>query len=244
MKLMWMILAAFAACPLLAQDSPSGYLGNLSLELAAVVPPPPESGSPEDIADRDTYKASRTGVGSERWALAVKDTVEGLGIVGRMQCATARSLTPKTAPMTLRLIGKSQHDLTLLLLQLKQHYDRPRPYSTDALDAPLCETVAPEKRGQGRSYPSGHAAQAMLDGYLLASLLPDRAAAILTRARQYGDERVVCRVHYPSDVKASQLLASALFSRLQAEPGYQRDWKSAQKELASNNKSAAAQCAD
>jgi acid phosphatase (class A) len=243
MKVIGLFIAVLAVCPASAQDRGSGYLGNLSLELAAVIPPPPAPGSPADLADKATYKASRADVGSEQWALATKDIVEGPGIVGRMQCAVGRSLTPEANPRTMKLLDHAQHDLTLLLIQLKQHYDRPRPYATDAVDAPLCETVAPERRTQGRSYPSGHAAEAMLDGYLLASLLPDRAAAILTRARQYGDERVVCRVHNPTDVKASQLLASALFSRLQSDPKYQLDWKTARRELAAG-KASAAVCPD
>jgi acid phosphatase (class A) len=243
MRLTWLIMAALAASPAFAQDRGSGYLGNLSLELAVVIPPPPASGSPAELADEATYRASLSGVGTDQWALAIKDIVEGPGIVGRMQCAIGRTLTPETSPRTMKLLDKSQHDLTLLLIQLKQHYDRPRPYATDAVDAPLCETVAPEKRTQGRSYPSGHAAAAMLDGYLLASLLPDRAAAILTRARQYGDERVVCRVHNPSDVKASQFLAGVLFSRLQSDSKYQLDWKMARKELAAS-KAPAAVCPD
>jgi acid phosphatase (class A) len=237
-------VGALAASPLLAQNSGSGYLGNLALDLAAVIPPPPTAGSPEEIADRATYKASRTGVGTESWSLATKDIVEGPAIVGRMQCAIGRSMSPEITPMTMQLLGKAQHDLRLLLIQLKQHYDRPRPYADDALDAPLCENVPSEKRGQGRSYPSGHAAEAMLDGYLLASLLPDRGAAILTRARQYGDERVICRVHNPSDVRASQFLAAALFSRLQSEPKYQHDWKLAQRELAAGSRSPLLRCND
>lgn len=243
MKLMWIVMAALATSPVLAQDRGSGYLGNLALELAEAIPPPPAPDSPADLADKATYKASLADVGSEQWTMATKDIVEGPGIVGRMQCAIGRAITPEKNPRTMQLLGKSQHDLTLLLIQLKQHYDRPRPYATDAVDAPLCESVAPERRTQGRSYPSGHAAAAMLDGYLLASLLPDRAAAILTRARQYGDERVVCRVHNPSDVKASQLLASLLFSRLQSEARYQLDWKLARKELAAN-KAPSAACPD
>jgi acid phosphatase (class A) len=244
MRLTWLLVGALAVSPLLAQDSGSGYLGNLALDLAAVIAPPPAAGSPEEIADRATYKASRAGVGTGPWSLATKDIVEGPGIVGRMQCATGRSMSPEITPMTMKLLGKAQHDLRLLLLQLKQHYDRPRPYADDAVDAPLCENVPPERRSQGRSYPSGHAAEAMLDGYLLSSLLPDRAAVILTRARQYGDERVICRVHNPSDVRASQLLASALFSRLQSEPKYQHDWKLAKRELAAGNRSQLPRCED
>jgi acid phosphatase (class A) len=244
MKITSVVIAALmVSTPLIAQDPGSGYLGNLSLELTAVIPPPPEAGSPADIADKATYKASLAGVGSDQWKLATKDIVEGPGIALRMRCAVGRAITPQTYPRTMTLLAKSQHDLTLLLIQLKTHYDRPRPYAGDAVDAPLCETVAPERRMQGRSYPSGHAAAAMLDGYVLASLLPTRAAAILTRAREYGDERVVCRVHNPTDVKASQLLAGALFSRMQSDPKYQRDWQLARKELV-EIKTPAAACSD
>jgi acid phosphatase (class A) len=244
MRLTWLLVGALTASPLLAQDSGSGYLGNLALELTAVIPAPPTPGSPEEIADRATYKATLADVGTVPWSLATKDIVEGSGIVGRMQCAIGRSMSPEITPRTMKLLGKAQHDLRLLLLQLKQHYDRPRPYADDAIDAPLCENVPPEKRSQGRSYPSGHAAEAMLDGYLLASLLPDRGAAILMRARQYGDERVICRVHNPSDVRASQLLAGALFSRLQSEPKYQHDWNLALRELAAGNRSQLPRCND
>ena len=244
MRLSWLLVGVLAASPLSAQDSGSGYLGNLALELAAVIPPPPLPGSPEEIADRATYQASRAGVSTEPWSLATKDIVEGPGIVGRMQCAIGRSMSPELTPKTMKLLGKAQHDLRLLLLQLKQHYDRPRPYADDAADAPLCENVPPDRRSQGRSYPSGHAAESMLDGYLLASLLPERAAAILTRARQYGEERVICRVHNPSDVRASQLLAGALFSRLQSESKYQHDWKLAQQELAAAKRSHVTSCSD
>ena len=52
MKLTWLLVGVLAASPLLAQDSGSGYLGNLALELSAVIPPPPTPGSPEEIADR------------------------------------------------------------------------------------------------------------------------------------------------------------------------------------------------
>ena len=244
MRLTWVLLGSLAASPLVAQDSGSGYVGNLALELAAVIPPPPLPGSPEEIADRAAYKASLAGVGTQAWLSATKDLVEGPGIVVRMQCAIGRPMSPERYPMTMKLLGKAQHDLRLLLLQLKQQYNRPRPYADDAVDAPLCENLPPEQRGKGRSYPSGHAAEAMLDGYLLASLLPDRSAAILTRARQYGDERVVCRVHNPSDVRASQLLAGALFSRLQSEPKYRLDWKLAQTELAADRRSQLPRCND
>ena len=69
-------------------------------------------------------------------------------------------------------------------------------------------------------------------GLILAEVAPDRAAEILGRARSYGESRVVCGVHYESDVQAGRVAASAVFSALQAEPAFQRDLAAVKAELA------------
>ena len=53
-------------------------------------------------------------------------------------------------------------------------------------------------------------------GLVLAELAPDRATPILSRARAIGESRVVCGVHYPSDVLAGYLAASLWVSTLLA----------------------------
>jgi acid phosphatase (class A) len=62
-------------------------------------------------------------------------------------------------------------------------------------------------------------------------LFPDRAATIIRRGIEYGDERVVCRVHFPSAVRAAQTLAAATFARLWSDPEFQQDWASTQREV-------------
>lgn len=148
-----------------------------------------------------------------------------------MRCATRVDLTPGRAPRIFALLFRAQADLVMPLRALKTRYARPRPYAGDDPAAPLCEAVPPERRAQSSpSYPSGHAAEAALSGFVLASLFPERAGEILRRARQYGDERVICRVHYPSDVRAGQDLAETLFARLQANSRFRRDWAAAARE--------------
>jgi acid phosphatase (class A) len=221
-----------AAAP--GEDAPPrGYLATPALDLIDFIDPPPSSDSAQAIDEAAAYRASVGGVGSPSWSRAIADRAERPSeMVGRMSCATYRDITPMSAPAMLAMIVRAQADLALPLRALKERYKRPRPYAADAVDAPLCEPVPPERRSPGSpSYPSGHAAEAALTGYLLASLLPLRAAEILQRAKQYGDSRVVCRVHYPSDVRAGQSLAAAVFTRLQGETQFRRDAAKARAEL-------------
>lgn len=216
-----------------ADTAPAGYLGTKASDLAGVVGPPPAPGSATELADRAAYRAALDGVGSPEWTRAVADRVERLpDMLRRMHCAIGRDLTPDKSPHLFVLLSRAQADLSVPLRVLKQRYDRPRPFVDDDVSAPVCDVVPPELRKQGRSYPSGHAAQSALNGYVLASLFSDRAVPIVRRSIQYGDERVVCRVHFPSDVRAAQTLAAAVFARLWDNQTFRRDWARAKREAA------------
>ena len=52
----------------------------------------------------------------------------------------------------------------------------------------------------GGSYPSGHTTTAYEAGITLATLLPELAPEILTRASEAGNNRIVLGVHYPLDI--------------------------------------------
>ena len=72
------------------------------------------------------------------------------------------------------------------------------------------------------TYPSGHSAVGWGWALVLAELVPSRADAILQRGREFGHSRVVCNVHWQSDVEAGRFMASAAVARLHADPAFRR----------------------
>lgn len=66
---------------------------------------------------------------------------------------------------------------------------------------------------------------------ILSELAPDRADAILARGLAYGESRVICGVHYASDVEAGRLVGAAMVARLKADPTFQSDFIEARREI-------------
>jgi acid phosphatase (class A) len=67
---------------------------------------------------------------------------------------------------------------------------------------------------------------------VLAELIPSRADAIIERGRDFTWSRVVCDVHYPSDVEAGRTVAAAAIARLHADAEFREMMDAARAELA------------
>jgi len=88
------------------------------------------------------------------------------------------------------------------------------------------------------SYPSGHATNGYLAGLVLSAVMTDRSTSLMARGERYGQNRVVCGVHYPSDVAEGQQMAKFLFALIVKQPAYQLDLKCALEEDAADINSA------
>lgn len=191
----------------------------------AVLPLPPAPGSPEDNADRALFQATRTLMGSPRWRMATDDVTNAP--LDRYACAMGMRLDAARAPALAALLDRiGTGDM---VGPIKDHYRKARPYL--GTDAPICEPRTDHLARNG-DYPSGHAANGWLEALVLVQLLPDRATALLTRGRAYGESRVICGVHSRSAVQAGWLAGSAMFAMLQTSPAYHRDLAAAARELA------------
>ena len=62
-------------------------------------------------------------------------------------------------------------------------------------------------------------------------LTPDRADAILKRGLAYGESRVVCGVHFPSDIDAGRVVGATIVTALKANPQFQADFVVARAEF-------------
>jgi acid phosphatase (class A) len=79
------------------------------------------------------------------------------------------------------------------------------------------------------AYPSGNSTNGYLTGIVLA--MPEKATALFARRREFGDDRVILGVHFPSDVEAGRLAATALAAALMQDPAFMKDFAEAKSQL-------------
>jgi len=71
------------------------------------------------------------------------------------------------------------------------------------------------------SYPSGHTTYGYTEAMVLALLVPERYRQMLTRAAEYGNNRIIMGAHYTMDVLGGRTLALYDMAQLLAnKPGY------------------------
>jgi acid phosphatase (class A) len=234
-KALWWSLAAagcVAAASLALAQAPAGpYLsGDAIPKTLRVLPPPPKPDSTREADDRAVFAATRALAGQPRWSLATADADLTKG-PGLFACALGLNLTLANAPTVATLFRRTAADERAAVDPPKDHYGRRRPYLAAGGDPAICVDKT-ASLAMSPSYPSGHSTLSWAWGLILAELAPDRAADILARARSIGESRVVCGVHYPSDVEAGRTNGAVLAAALHGDPAFRADLDKARAELA------------
>ena len=213
-----------------SRPRPAPFLGpGEQVDSLKLLPPPPASGSPDEAADVAAFRETRKLADGPRWTQATADVeLFTPAAFTSWSCAAGVKISAETTPATARLMQRTLFDAGLASNPPKEHYKRPRPFT--GLTARTC--VTPESLGANASYPSGHASVGWAWALVLAELKPDRANEILLRGREFGDSRVVCGVHYPSDVEAGRVIGAAVVARLHADDAFKAAMSEAGAELA------------
>jgi acid phosphatase (class A) len=137
--------------------------------------------------------------------------------------------TAARLPRTRRLYDEITAVLIADFAAAKIHWQRRRPF-LENLQVLQCDQPTPEFAASG-SYPSGHSAAGWAWALVTAQMAPSRADALLRRGFDFGQSRVICGVHYQSDVDAGRILGAAALARMQADAGFRRDVDAARAEL-------------
>jgi len=217
MRVLW--AAALAGLVVAGCATGSPYLAEGAYDGRKAVPPPPAWGSPAYDQDRRTFLDTRALKDSARWSLARQDAREAR-IMDAYSCALGVTPTRQTTPRLAAMLRRVSHDVRPAISGPKKLYDRKRPYKVDR--GAICVRSGMIV-GLTSDYPSGHATWGWTVGLVLAKAQPDRAEALLARARAYGESRVVCGVHNASSVDAGRINATALVEALGASPDFQAD---------------------
>jgi acid phosphatase (class A) len=197
--------------------------------LVELLPPAPAPGTPRYEADRKiSFLSSGLLEGSPRWKQAIHD-VDGSvpAMLGNFGCALGVALAPEQAPKLSALLSRLEKDVHQVTAPAKKAFRRLRPFQIDG--GPVCQPE--EQLTHSFDYPSGHASWGWTVGLVLAQLSPDRATALLERARTYSESRVVCGAHNFSAIEAGATTAASLMAVLNASDAFRRELKEARAEV-------------
>jgi acid phosphatase (class A) len=131
-------------------------------------------------------------------------------------------------PRLERLAEKVEDDVRIHVRHVKDQFRRLRPYEVE----PRLEPCIDDVRGD-LSYPSGHAAFAYSMYLMLAMMIPEREPQLRARATQFARQRMICGVHFPSDLEAGERAARDLLGRMATVPEFQQELARATAELRS-----------
>jgi acid phosphatase (class A) len=204
-----------------------GYLERNQLpDSLALLPPPPAAGSAAEAADLEAHRRAQAHKGKMRWDMGRQEAdLKFPQAASAFSCALDLPITQEQTPHLYTLLRRTMADAGLASYKAKENYQRPRPFVV--LKEEMCAPSEAAHLSKDGAYPSGHAAFGWAWALVLAGLAPERADALLQRGRAFGENRMICGVHWQSDVDAGFLVGAAAVGRLQASPVFK-----AQAELA------------
>jgi len=209
-----------------------GYLtSNTAPNSEMLLPPPPAAGSTAFALDQDINRNVMTLRDTPRWALATQDAdLTFPAAAGAFSCTLNIPITEQETPNLYKLLRRIRTDTSLATSKAKNKYMRTRPFviNKERTCAPSDEQFL---RNNG-SYPSGHSTVGWAWALILSEISPEQADAILARGRAFGQSRVICNVHWQSDVIEGRFMGDATVARLHSEPLFRVDMESAKSEIA------------
>jgi acid phosphatase (class A) len=213
------------ACGVLwVTSAQAAMLDPVSVDASRLLPPPPAADSVDTKAEfqelRDIAKRSTP----DKIAIATRDAKNETPTLYNDTVGFDIAAMPQTNKVLTSVAEEEDADSKMA----KEFFHRDRPYAAD----PSLKTCTPVKPGKAaNSYPSGHATLAFSMGIVLASLVPAKSQAILARATEYAENRLVCGVHFRSDIVAGQQFGTILALRLMQNAQFQVQMDAARAEL-------------
>jgi len=197
----------------------------------ALLPPPPAAGSAAAALDEEVSRRNLLLRDTPRWKMAAQDAdlifPQAAGI---FSCALGVRISEQDTPHLYLLLRRVRIDASHSTRKAKNYYQRRRPFFLNK--APSCTPDYEQELVNNGSYPSGHSTTGWTWALILSEIDPDHGDAILARGRTFGQSRLVCNVHWLTDVIEGRVIGSAVVARLHADPNFLADLKEAKAEIA------------
>ncbi len=229
--LLCVVLAGFSASWVHAAEAESQapakksyFVEPAAVDVAKLLPTPPEAGSLAAMADLEAVlrmQASRTPADVAFAQKVANDVLfdDFSDIVGPW-------FNAKSLPYTNIFLKHVTADAAAINGATKKLFNRPRPPAVDPTVYPVVEVPT------SSSYPSGHSMRAYLWAAVLAELYPEHREALFARAHEIAWGRVVGGVHFPTDTIGGRIMAGAIVTEMMKNPAFQKAVQEAKAEAA------------
>jgi acid phosphatase (class A) len=220
--LAFLALTAFSPVLLHAEDA-KPYSDNNEINLLLLLPPPPAVDSDQmkaELGEILTIQVTRSKAMVDRAVADVTENIWRFADVVDSPNFTAAAL-PKVAAFFDRVVETE----SAVVDPAKDVWKRPRPH----LYSDLVKPVVPLSKSG--SYPSGHSTVGTLMGIELANMLPEKRAQIMARAWEFGHNRVVGGIHYPSDIEMGRISGMVIAQTISTHPDFKAEFEAAKAEL-------------
>ena len=207
--------------PVLAADT--AYISVDQVDLAKLLAPPPMAQSEQqklDLAAVLQAQGSRTPQQAKRAVADNDQTV--FHIAGEV---LGPDFTAARLPKLKMFFDRIHGNVRALFRATKGVWNRPRPFRAST------EVKAVGKLPANGSYPSAHANSGYLAAIILANMVPERRGELFARGREYGLNRIIAGVHFPSDIEAGRIGATAMATALFQNATFMKDFAEAKAEL-------------
>ncbi len=207
-----------------------GYLAMDALPNSlALVPEAPAADSRTKRLDLAVNQWALSLKDTARWKLAAADAELIFPDAARaFSCASGIDINAEQTPYLYLVLRRSLADAGLSTYMAKNKYARQRPFLENGQST--CTPEEEEHLTKDGSYPSGHTAIGWAWALILAEVAPERANEILRRGMVFGESRMVCNVHWQSDVAAGRTMGAATVAKLHSDPVFVADLDVAKKE--------------
>ena len=187
-----------------------------------LAPPPPDNSSQTAAEISELIQIQKMRTPQEK-ASAVADA--DLSVFQLASDVFGPKFKSENLPLTAKFFEHLSEDGISIFNPAKKNWHRTRPFEVSSEVKSCLDDVS------SGSYPSGHSTLGYMQAVVLANMVPEKSVQIFERAAQYARNRLVCGVHYRSDIEGGRIAGTLIAAFAMQNPDFKREFASARKEL-------------
>ena len=199
------------------------FVSREQVDLKVLLAPPPADKSSQTVAEiAELVQIQKERTPQEK-ASAVADA--DLSVFQLASDIFGPKFKAENLPLTSKLFEHLSEDGISVLRSAKNNWNRTRPFAVSSEVKSCFDDIS------SGSYPSGHSTLAYLQTVVLANMVPEKSVQLFERAAHYARNRMVCGVHYRSDIEGGRIAGTVIAASAMQNPEFKKEFALAKKEI-------------